>query len=130
VARLAHDYGRELHGISREVFALLRAHSWPGNVRELRNVLERAVLLSSGTVLLPGHLPDLAGEPLKPTVRNSDGEPSGYPPDMPLAEVERRHIEKVLGHVGGHMGRAAEALGLHRNTLTRKARELGLKERR
>jgi two-component system, NtrC family, response regulator AtoC len=126
VARLADAYGRHIEGISRSVLEILRAHSWPGNVRELRNVLERAVLLSSGPVLLPAHLPPLDADtpeearPVRPPL-------IGYSTDLTLAEVERLHIEAVLERVGGHMGRAAEILGLHRNTLTRKVQELGLR---
>jgi Nif-specific regulatory protein len=94
-------------------------------VRELRNVAERAVLVARGPVLLPEHLPLEPAGGRAPSPPAADAEP-GYPPTLPLAEVERRHIAAVLRAVGGHMGRAAETLGLHRNTLTRKVREFGL----
>jgi DNA-binding NtrC family response regulator len=58
----------------------------------------------------------------------SDAEWGGYPPTLPLAEVEARHIARVLRHTHGHMGRASELLGVHRNTLTRKVREAGLED--
>ncbi len=50
----------------------------------------------------------------------------GYSPDLPLAEVEKLHIQQVLRLVNGHLGRASEVLGVHRNTLTRKVKEYGL----
>jgi DNA-binding protein Fis len=50
----------------------------------------------------------------------------GYSPSLSLDEVEADHIRKVLIHLDGHMGRAADLLGIHRNTLTRKVREFGI----
>ncbi|HEU4455252.1 MAG TPA: sigma-54 dependent transcriptional regulator [Longimicrobium sp.] len=125
VARHAARYGREVRAVARSVFERLHEHDWPGNIRELKNVLERAVLVAHGAVLLPEHLPldqlgpHAADEP--------DGAPlQGYAPELSLADVERLHIREVLKLVGGHLGRASEVLGVHRNTLTRKVREYGL----
>ncbi|HEX7239979.1 MAG TPA: sigma-54 dependent transcriptional regulator [Longimicrobiaceae bacterium] len=125
VARYAARYGRPLHGVARSALELLRAHDWPGNIRELKNVAERAVLLSHGPVLRVEHLPL---DQLRPAgAPAADGAPlSGYGPTLSMAEVERLHIREVLRAVGGHMGRASEVLGLHRNTLTRKVRDYGL----
>jgi DNA-binding NtrC family response regulator len=126
VALNAARYGRDIRGIARSVLERMREHDWPGNIRELRNVLERAVLMSHGNVLLPEHLPldqlrspasdgGLGGAPL-----------AGYAPSLSLADVERLHIREVLVLVNGHLGKASEVLGVHRNTLTRKIREYGL----
>lgn len=123
VSVLSAQYNRDLQGISRSVFDVLRAHSWPGNIRELKNVMERAVLLSHGPVLLPEHLP-LEPQALVP--EGGTGTFDGYAPTLTLAEVERLHIARVLQSVDGHFGNACEVLGIHRNTLTRKAREYGL----
>jgi DNA-binding NtrC family response regulator len=128
VAQHAARYARPLTGIARSVFDALHAHTWPGNIRELRNVTERAVLLSRGSVLLPEHLP---ADQLRPPELEAEAEhPAaplpGYTPDMPLADVERLHIREVLRVARGHLGRASEMLGVHRNTLTRKMREYGL----
>ena len=127
VSRFAARYGRSIRGVARPVFELLHRHPWPGNVRELKNVLERAVLLAHGPVLLAEHLPlDQMRAPGADEAA-ADGAPlPGYSPGMPLAEVERLHIREVLKLVGGHLGRASEVLGVHRNTLTRKIREYGL----
>lgn len=126
VARFAAQYGRLIRGIAHSAMEILMQHDWPGNVRELRNVAERAVLLSRGPVLLPEHLPlDQLGR-TPPPGEGPGGDAAGYPPTLSLAEVERRHIAAVLRSVDGHMGQAAEVLGLHRNTLTRKVRELEL----
>ena len=127
VARHAAQYGRQIRGIARSVFERFREHDWPGNIRELRNVTERAVLMAHGSVLLPDHLPldQLRAAAAAPAAAD-DAPLAGYSPDLNLAEVERLHIREVLRRVGGHMGRASEVLGVHRNTLTRKVREYGL----
>jgi DNA-binding NtrC family response regulator len=128
VARHAAQYGRPIRGIARSVFDRFREHDWPGNIRELRNVTERAVLMAHGSVLLPDHLPlDQLRAAAASAPAADDGAPlAGYSPDLDLAAVERLHIREVLRRVGGHMGRASEVLGVHRNTLTRKVREYGL----
>ena len=126
VAVHAARYGREVRGISRAVFERLHEHDWPGNIRELKNVLERAVLLANGSVLLVEHLPL---DQLRPPPADGDGPAAplaGYAPDLTLAEVEKLHIREVLLLVKGHLGKASEVLGVHRNTLTRKIREYGL----
>jgi two-component system, NtrC family, response regulator AtoC len=127
VARYAARYGRSIRGISRPVLEVLHRHPWPGNVRELKNVLERAVLMAHGTVLLPEHLPlDQMRTPAEAEAA-ADGSPlPGYTPELRMEEVERLHIREVLRLVRGHLGRASEVLGVHRNTLTRKIREYGL----
>jgi two-component system response regulator AtoC len=125
VARYSAQYGRGIQGIASSVVARLHAHSWPGNIRELKNVIERAVLLAHGSVLLPEHLPLEQMRPPTPVDGNS-APLAGYSPDLPLAEVEKLHIREVLRIVGGHLGNASEVLGVHRNTLTRKVREYGL----
>ncbi len=128
VARHAAYYGRDVRSISRAVLEILRKHAWPGNIRELRNVTERAVLMAHGSVLLPEHLPLDQLRPPEPAAPADGGPLPGYDADLSLADVERLHIRQVLRRVGGHMGRASEVLGVHRNTLTRKVREYGLDE--
>ncbi|HEV2130997.1 MAG TPA: sigma-54 dependent transcriptional regulator [Longimicrobiaceae bacterium] len=125
VARTAAYYGRSIGGIARSVLDRLHTHSWPGNIRELKNVSERAVLLAAGPVLLPEHLPLEQLQPYVPAANDSSPLP-GYSPELPLAEAERLHISQVLQRVNGHLGRASEMLGVHRNTLTRKVKEYGL----
>jgi DNA-binding NtrC family response regulator len=59
--------------------------------------------------------------------RSDNQDLSGYPPSVSLDEVEADHIGRVLASVNGHMGNAAEILGIHRNTLARKVREFDIK---
>jgi DNA-binding NtrC family response regulator len=166
VARFACAHRRATRAISREALALMAAYPWPGNVRQLNNVLERAVLLADGPVLLPAHLPaeirapvhglhgvgsSMAATPMQtPSTGlphyglSSYGLPNaglpgyGLPTQaepasvagagpaaslLPLGELERRHIAHALALTGGHLARAAELLGIHRNTLRRKLQE-------
>ncbi|HEU4560972.1 MAG TPA: sigma-54 dependent transcriptional regulator [Longimicrobium sp.] len=127
VASHAARYGRNIRAIARPVLERLRAYDWPGNIRELKNVLERAVLLAHGSVLLPEHLPLDQLRTTPSEAGTVDGAPlAGYAPGLSLADVEKLHIREVLQLVRGHLGRASDVLGVHRNTLTRKIREYGL----
>jgi len=120
VRQFAERYGKRIAAISDRALDLLRGHTWVGNVRELRNVIERAVIVATDTTLRAEHLPDeLRGEEAALPDR-----PSGA--HLTLAEVEARHIARVLTRTNGQIGAAAEVLGIHRNTLTRKMKEYGL----
>jgi two-component system response regulator AtoC len=126
-ARFARAYSRPLAAVSPAALERLQAHAWPGNVRELRNVLERAALMAPGETLLPEHLElDAGSAPPSPSAPPIDGVLEGYSPGMTMAQVEALHIARVLERVGGHFGRAAEILDMHRNTVSRKAAEYGI----
>jgi two-component system response regulator HydG len=125
-AQFARRYARPIEGIAEDALGRLREHAWPGNVRELRNVMDRAVVLASGPVIRAEDL--LLGDRSPSAAPTSDAGWGGYPPTLSLQDVEARHIARVLRHTGGHMGEAAELLGVHRNTLTRKVRAAGLPE--
>ncbi len=102
--------------LTPDAVEMLQAYEWPGNIRELRNVIERALLLHRGPVLTAADLPIAQVKP-------ASGLPGGR---VSLAELERRHIEAVLAHMGWHQGQAAEVLGISPKTLYRKIREYGL----
>jgi len=113
-------YGKRIEALSDRALELLRSHQWIGNVRELRNVIERAAIVVSDGTLRSEHLPD----ELRAEESGVPEHPGGGLPT--LAEAEARHIARVLSHTGGQIGAAAEILGIHRNTLTRKMKEYGL----
>jgi DNA-binding NtrC family response regulator len=96
--------------LSPDAERALQSYPWPGNVRELRNVLERARVLARSNTLEPADL-RLSSEPPDPA---EDDEP------LSLAEVERRHIERVLRRANGQVARAAEVLGMARSSLYQK----------
>jgi len=124
-AHFARAHGREVEGVSELALTRLEGAEWAGNVRELRNVMDRAVLLARGSVIRSDSLRLGAAAP-RGGVRSEGAALAGYPTTTSLVDVERDHIKRVLDDVGGQIGRAAEVLGVHRNTLTRKIREFGL----
>ena len=103
-----------------DALAALEAYAGPGNVRELRNVMERAVLLSTNGVVHASDLPLASSGGAGGGARLTD-------PLTKLEDVERQHIESVLRHVNWHQGRAAEVLGISPKTLYRKIREYGFR---
>ena len=124
-ACFAAEHGRPVRSVADETMAVLRAHPWPGNVRQLRNVLERAVLLSDGPVLLPSHLPPGTVDAAIPAAAGAAAPRDGAEL-LPLEELVRAHITRVLVMAGGHLGHASAMLGIHRNTLRRKLQEYGV----
>ncbi|MCW5890479.1 MAG: sigma-54-dependent Fis family transcriptional regulator [bacterium] len=109
--------GTRVVGISAAAARRLLAYAWPGNVRELQNCVERAAVLARYDHLTVDDLPERVG-----SYRPSSAllGPDGPPGLLPLAEVERRHILRVLELVRGNKTLAAQALGLDRKTLRRK----------
>jgi len=95
----------------------LQAYAWPGNVRELENAMERATVLSREGVILPEYLP--------PSIIHSEAAqaPAGAPQNRTLAQLEREHIQAVLGMTGGNRTRAAKILGISPATLWRKLKK-------
>jgi len=109
---------KKIKGISKQALKLLMDHNWPGNVRELENVIERAIVLGEGDMLLPRDLSLKAGEkPVKSRVTASSM-------DISLAEAEKRLIKKTLKLTHWNQAKAAKILGIHRNTLRRKIKRL------
>lgn len=106
-------HNKEISHISPEAMVLLAAYEWPGNVRELEHVIERAVALSRGPVLLPEDFP-----PMLPKKAGEEPRLAGF---LTLKEVERQHIQHVLKLAEWNKKRAAELLGIHRRTLYRLA---------
>ena len=125
-----HRYGKAVRGLSREAEAELVAYRWPGNVRELRNVVERLVILCPAREIGADQIPDeyrprpaaAAGGPA--AAANGPGasgpEPAEGAGPRSLAEIEREHILQVLEQVQGNKTRAAEILGISRQTLRAK----------
>jgi DNA-binding NtrC family response regulator len=110
-------YKRPLLGFSTEALQALRQHLWPGNVRELDHVIERAVLMSTGTMVTAF---DLALE------STPDARLSARLEEMSLEDAERLLIKKALARFEGNANRAAEALGLSRSALYRRLQKYGL----
>jgi len=125
IARYAESSGAPPLEVSAEALAILTAYSWPGNVRELENVIERAVAMTGGAVLLPDGLPErLRSGNHAASVLNQARESQ-----MTLRQLEQTYVVETMRRAGGNKSRAAEMLGLDRKTLYRKleeCREAGL----
>ena len=105
-------HGREVSEISADALAVLTDYQFPGNVRELGNIIERAVIVSSGSRLELENLP----EPIRASVavKRLQLEP------RTLAEVEAEYVEQVLRNCGGNKTEAARVLGISRKNLYEK----------
>jgi DNA-binding NtrC family response regulator len=111
VAKFSSQYHKEIRGMTRRAQTRLASHYWPGNVRELENVIGNACMMAEGNVIDVHDLP----EPLRSQQYPQRGiEEVGIPT---LEQVSQRHVLNVLQRVGGNKLRAAEALGIGRNTL-------------
>jgi transcriptional regulator with GAF, ATPase, and Fis domain len=120
ISRCARRQNKVLDEIPAEEMARLTAYHWPGNVRELENLIERGVILCSGSRF---RLPEFGVGP---------GPGPGEPAGLTHAENERAHLVRVLKRVRGKVsgpGGAAEVLDLHPNTLRYRMRKLGVNSR-
>jgi DNA-binding NtrC family response regulator len=104
--------------ISDPALKLLKSYDWPGNVRELQNLVERLYTITKNQVI---HIEDISYFNLP------EGQIKGLPLKEAVKEFEKQYIADVLESVNGSRNKAAEILGIHRNTLLGKTSELGLK---
>jgi len=126
--QVAERLGRARKPISAEALARLVTCSWRGNVRELRNAIERAAVLASGDEIQAGDLA-LDGEP---AVTSADplvlpGVPFRDAKRHTVESFERAYLIKALREHGGNVSRTAEAIGMVRQSLQQKIRELELR---
>lgn len=114
VERFAKKFKKPDVHLDAKCLNFLQAYAWPGNVRELENAMERAVVLCTGSIIRPEHLPPGILYP------DEGGDSSPFSPRRSLADVEREHIHQVLEMTGGNKSRAAKILGISQATLWRK----------
>ena len=115
--QFARQHGKPVKRISSPVAERLVAYAWPGNIRELRNSMERAVALARFEEVIVEDLPVQIRDYRSTHVLVASNDPSEL---VPLSEVERRYVERVMEAVGGNKRQAAQILGLDRATLYRK----------
>jgi DNA-binding NtrC family response regulator len=116
--RFAHSMGRKVTGFAADAQELLKHHSWPGNVRELANAVERALVVCGDSEVRREHLPIS-------TVNIGTVEHESAA-SLPLDEIERRHILRVLEAQEFNISRSARVLGIDRVTLYNKIRRYGI----
>jgi len=122
--KLSNEIGRKMTQISDEALELFKNYRWPGNIRELRNTLERAVVLGSGEILKPEHLPPELIEK-KASRSSSDSSPAPASSNS-LEDVERHQIRDILNQTGWNKSQAAKVLKISRNRLDRKLKTLSI----
>jgi two-component system nitrogen regulation response regulator GlnG len=140
--QFAAEQGGEPKVLSAEALERLVQHRWPGNVRELENVVKRACVQAPTAMILPEHLPAFPaapegegeapregiearlGEGVRAELRRLHGAKDGALHDYFVSCLERPLLEAVLERAGGNQLKAAELLGINRNTLRKRIREL------
>jgi DNA-binding NtrC family response regulator len=116
--------------ISRPALGLLERYDWPGNVRELKNALERSLVLCRGEEIGAADLPEevVNGQP---TTDNRGAGPEGHLNEKDFREAKRKfevaYLLKQLGDHHWNVSRTAATIGLHRQSLQEKLRELGIR---
>ncbi len=113
--QINHVLHKKIKKVPEDVLKSLQKYSWPGNVRELKNVLMRSALLCTGNVF------HLAPNSLITEVVSSEKEEI-----TSLAEMEKRHIQKILNHTHNNISQASKILGISRPTLRKKINDYGL----
>ena len=111
-------------GFSEEALRTLMTYDYPGNVRELRNIVEQAIVLARGPLITVEDLPSLLSN------RESDDfyltELMELPLEQAVASLQRRMIQRALDRAKGNKAEAARALGINRQLLYSKLKELGI----
>jgi DNA-binding NtrC family response regulator len=111
--------GKSIKGITTEVKDIIFNYDWPGNVRELENMIERGVVLSRTDVIDKNDLPYFG------LIKSKEAIPSL---NVSLRDMEKNHILNTLKRTDWNLGKTAEILGIHRNTLRLKMKEYGIEK--
>lgn len=119
VEKYASIYKKDMAGLTRRAQARLAAHGWPGNVRELENAISRGCMMGNGNVIDLQDLP----ESLQGPAQVHDFTPNEF---VSLETMQERYLLRVLSHVRGNKAKAAEILGVGRNTIYQMLRRISL----
>jgi two-component system nitrogen regulation response regulator GlnG len=146
LTRAGDEYGTAASGVTKEAMELLCNYEWPGNIRELENIIQRAALLSPDALLnaadfpslVMGHtnsgndasLEGLINQKLQSSLSQIDLQDMNNLYEMVLHQMERPLINIVLAKTRGNQVKAAEVLGINRNTLRKKIQTLNITAKR
>jgi DNA-binding NtrC family response regulator len=133
IARFAESSGKQIEGITAAAMKVLVDFHWPGNVRELENIIERAVVMSTGPKIDVGDIRLDIASPGSDRVDLSTATADGsllslLPQGMTLEQLEDRLVKEALQRAGGNKSQAARLLGLTRNALRYRLSKLGVKD--
>ncbi len=125
IGKYANRYGKEIRAVDAAVLDRLGRYRWPGNVRELENIIQRAIVLTSGQTLTVGALPPyLQGEAVV-AASAAPEEPTPLWNDARV-DFERRYLQSVLARTHGNLSEAARTSGLDKSNLRRMLRRNGI----
>jgi two-component system, NtrC family, nitrogen regulation response regulator GlnG len=141
LAKYASEHGER--GVAPDALDRLVGYDWPGNVRELENVIQRAMVMATSGIILPEHLPigpvsaaasvsvdapleEVIERKLTECVRGLRDHTSANLYDLMIGLVEKPLLRAVLRETAGNQVRAAQILGINRNTLRKKLLEHGI----
>lgn len=110
IQKFSSEYNKPISGLVRRAQTRLATYPWPGNVRELENVIGNACMMARGNLIDVSDLPEKLRGPFSQGLTADDTL-------LSLAELQHRHILRVLEAVGGNKARAAEILGIGRSTI-------------
>ena len=120
IAQFAQKYHRPVQELDESARQMLESSHWSGNIRELQNCIEKAVILSEGTVLKAKDI-DARSEPgMTATLRHSG------PDQESLSQDEEQLVREAVRRSGGNISAAARMLGVSRPTLYAKMKKYGL----
>jgi DNA-binding NtrC family response regulator len=128
IHHFAREFARPPARLHPDALSALLAYAWPGNVRELKNVIERVLLLEAEDEIRLEHLPPELGAHPAPRAVGPPAMPFEPGVVLPLAQVEQLAIEHALGVCAGNKTRAAQMLGISRQTLRTKLKEYRLED--
>ena len=123
VHKLAPDSGSRVEAITPAAMEKLMGYHWPGNVRELENVIERSLVMATGTELDEA---DIRLESMRPSHARAQNEAAFLPEGVTLDEYEQEIIREALKRAAGNKSQAARLLGLTRNALRYRLTQMGL----
>ena len=123
IAAFNNELGTEISGIENVTLSKLQSYSFPGNIRELRNMIERAMILAESAVLGVADFPNLSANHPMLQLANDGGLPTGT---LNLAETEKHLLLQALEQTRGVKSKAADLLGISRESLRRRMEKHGL----
>jgi DNA-binding NtrC family response regulator len=126
IEKFNQEFKKSVNGITDEALALLTKYPWPGNIRELKNIIERILILETGERIEAGDLPPEITQYVESDRKSpvTDEFPLN---GLSLEEVEKELIRKALSLAAGNQTRAAELLGISRDTLRYRLQKFSLK---
>jgi len=126
--QLAERHGRTARRLAPDALGALSRYAWPGNVRELRNVVERAAVLAPNEEIRAEDLSFPAARAGAEPAAEAEGQPFADAKRTAVEQFERAFLLRALRENEGNISRTAEAIGMVRQSLQQKIRELGLRD--